>query len=149
MVLNKIFPRTFVISAIVVFLCSFQIFNFGLAKSNAEIKYSITTEAEKGEDAKIRAVWAGLKAAIKAKDIKRALEYISEEAKETYEYNFNLLKDHLDELSSSLQGDMELDSFYGDSMANYHILGEHEGEKVDTLVRFEKDQNGSWKVRFF
>jgi hypothetical protein len=149
MISKKILPRYFVIIAMIILLSSFQIINFGLTESNAEIRYSIMTENDKEEDAKIRAVWAKFKAALKAKDIKKALEYISEEAKETYEYNFDLLKDHLDELSSIYQGDLEMDSFYDDIIANYNMSFEYKGEKFYSIVRFEKDQNGEWKIRVF
>jgi hypothetical protein len=134
------------IATMIILLCAFQIFYFDLLKSNAETKELTATEKE--DDAKIKAIWAEFRSAVKSKDIKKALEYIEENVRSTYEYNFNLLKDRLDEVASSLR-DIELDEFKYGYMADYRMLIEFEGEKNDCLVRFEKDQNGNWKIRFF
>jgi len=107
------------------------------------------TETEKEEDAKIRVVWAEFKVALKAKDIKKVLEYMSDEVKETYEYNLDLLKDHFEELPSILQGNLELDNFYDDIMANYYIWSEYEGEKTILLCVLERTKTVSGKLGFF
>jgi hypothetical protein len=83
----------------------------------------------------------------KANDMNKALQYIAEDARDTYEYNFNLLKSHIDEISSTLH-DIELDEFRG-NVADYNMWTEHDGEKYNFLVRFVKDKNGVWKVKFF
>jgi hypothetical protein len=124
-----------------------QPYCFGEKICNAASSITAMTAAEMRDDAKIKAIWAGMRAALKAKDINRALSYISEDAKDTYEYNFNLLKDHIDELSSTL-GEIELDEFR-EGVADYNMLGEYEGETFNGLVRFVKDGTGNWRINFF
>jgi len=114
---------------------------------NAASNATTMTAAEMRDDAKIKAVWAGMRAALKAKDINRALTYFSDDAKDTYEYNFNLLKGHLDDIISILR-EIELDEFRED-VADYNMLSDYDGDSFVGLVRFVKDSSGNWRIKFF
>src|SRR4030042_3087881 len=63
---------------------------------------SVLSADDKKEDAKIRAVWNAMRSALKAGNGNKTLDYFAEDEKDMYEYNFNLMKSHLDEISSSL-----------------------------------------------
>ena len=108
---------------------------------------SVLSADDKKEDAKIRAVWNAMRSALKAGNVNKTLDYFAEDAKDMYEYNFNLMKSHLDEISSSLS-DIKL-TWIGDGVAEYEMLGDYEGQRYNSLVRFVKDKNGIWKIKFF
>jgi|GEM_PF-2256943 len=98
-------------------------------------------------DALLKSKYNNMKTALVDGDIDAALEYIAMDARDLYEYNFNLLSDHLSELSIILQ-DIELDNIT-DGKADYSVDIEYEGEYYNLLIRFVKDTDGIWRILFF
>ena len=98
-------------------------------------------------DALLKAKYNGIKAALADGDINNALEYIAADVRDVYEYNFNLLADHLSEFSTILK-DIELDNVTAWKV-DYSMDTEYGGETYNLLVRFVKDNDGIWRIIFF
>jgi len=98
-------------------------------------------------DALLKAKWNGMKTALSEGNISDALEYIAEDAKDLYEYNFNILSDHLSEFSIILK-DIVWESST-DGKVDFSIDTEYAGESYNLLVRFIRDNDGIWRIRFF
>ena len=76
-------------------------------------------------------VWVG------DNDIETAVAYIAENAKEMYEFNFNLMSAYLSEISAGLQN-IELMQIRN-GMAEYNMLGEQDGQTYSFYLLFVKD----------
>ena len=125
----------------------FPSYFLGEKKCNAASNATSMTAAEMRDDAKIKAVWAGMRAALKANDINRALTYFSDDSKDTYKNYFNLIKNDLD-VFVAISRDIEADEF-GEDFADYHMLNDDESGSLISLIRFVNDERGNWHINFF
>ncbi|MCI5209773.1 MAG: hypothetical protein D3910_13490 [Candidatus Electrothrix sp. ATG2] len=88
-----------------------------------------------------------MKSGLSSGDISTALSFISNGAKEIYEYNFNLLNQHLGEMASGLH-DFTLEDLY-DREAECSVSGDQGGQTFSFHVLFVQDADGIWRIRFF
>jgi hypothetical protein len=130
--------------------------SIGLYYVTAEAVYNNTTYSDTVAllvndqatlDAILKSIYNGMKTALANGDINTALSYIAEESRDLYAYNFNLLHDQLSEISSKLN-DIQLDNVT-DGKADYSMDIEFEGDSYNMLVRFVKDNDGIWRIKFF
>ncbi len=98
-------------------------------------------------DAKLRAKWEGMKAGLRFGNIESAVEFIEKSKKEIYDYNFNLLKDHLTEIEAGMD-DLTLVKAQ-DGIAEYVMKGEQGGQQYSFYVMFVKDSDGIWRISHF
>ncbi|RJP78480.1 MAG: hypothetical protein C4522_12890 [Desulfobacteraceae bacterium] len=98
-------------------------------------------------DAMLRAKWDGMKNALKYGNIETALGFMEKSKRAMYDYNFNLLKDHLPEIEAGMQ-DLAMVNVH-DRMAEYSVKGEQGGRQFSFYVLFVKDSDGIWRISFF
>jgi hypothetical protein len=98
-------------------------------------------------DAKLRAKWEGMKNGLRFGNIETAVGFIEKSKKEIYDYNFNLLKDHLSEIEAGMQ-DLTLVKAQ-DGIAEYVMKGEQGGRQYSFYVLFVKDSDGIWRISHF
>ena len=77
-------------------------------------------------------------------DISSALAYFSEGTRPIFEYNFNLLSDHLDEIIAGMQS-ITLVKIQED-MAEYNLVGEQAGQSFSFYLLFQKTVDGTWRI---
>jgi len=99
-------------------------------------------------DSLLKGKWNGMRSVLSKGNISGALEYIAEDARELYEYNFNLLNPYISEMTSLLRDDIEMDEFR-ESVVDYEMSTDFEGEIYICLIRFIKDKDGIWRISFF
>ena len=98
-------------------------------------------------NALLSAKWNSMKTSLTNSDVTSALEYIAENAKGMFEYNLNLLIDHLPEVAANLN-DISLVKMKN-GKAEYNVLGNQDGTTYSFYVLFVKDHDGIWRIRFF
>jgi hypothetical protein len=99
-------------------------------------------------DALLKAKWNGMRSVLSQGNISSALGYIAEDAREMYEYNFNLLSSHISEITSLLRDDIEMEKIR-ECVVDYEMSTDYEGEIYICLIRFIKDKDGIWRISFF
>ncbi|MDF1592228.1 MAG: hypothetical protein P1P89_11980 [Desulfobacterales bacterium] len=121
------------------------------AIDNQNITYTDTVAVQALDqaelDALLRAKWKGMKTGLSNSDKNAALGFIAKRARNTYEYNFNLLNSYLTEISAGLQ-DIELVQIR-DRIVEYNMPGEQDGQTYSFYILFVKDSDGVWRIRFF
>lgn len=98
-------------------------------------------------DALLQAKWAGLKTALGDANIEESLAYLSSGSKENFEYNFNLLGEHLAEIASCYHDLTFIKAV--DETAEYNVLCDQEGTTYSFYMAFAKDADGIWRIKFF
>jgi hypothetical protein len=95
-------------------------------------------------DALLQQKWADMKKRLGNGDIPGALEYFSEATRPTFEYNFNLLNAHLDEIIAGMRS-ITLVKIEED-MAEYNLVGEQAGQPFSFYLLFQKPGDGTWRI---
>ncbi|WP_167527983.1 Ig-like domain-containing protein [Desulfosarcina alkanivorans] len=95
-------------------------------------------------DALLQQKWADMKKRLGNGDIPGALEYFSEATRPTFEYNFNLLNAHLDEIIAGMRS-ITLVKIEED-MAEYNLVGEQAGQPFSFYLLFQKTGDGTWRI---
>lgn len=110
---------------------------------------SIVTEAVDAAalDGLLQPKWSGMKAELSSGDIDAALSFIAGGAREMFRYNFELLNQHLPEMSAGLHGITLVNIVDGE--AEYEMAGEQDGQLYSFYLLFIKDNDGIWRIRFF
>ena len=110
---------------------------------------SIVTEAVDAAalDGLLQQKWSGMKAGLSSGDIDAALNFIAGGAREMFRYNFELLNQHLPEISAGLRGITLVNIVDGE--AEYEMVGEQDGQIYSFYALFIKDNDGIWRIRFF
>jgi hypothetical protein len=98
-------------------------------------------------DTLLRGKWEGLKETLSKNDIEQAVNYFVENARETYRYNFELLKDLLPVIAQDM-GEIRVDDVY-DEVAHYALTSYQDGMELSFYIKFVKDIDGLWKIYFF
>ncbi|MBW2078208.1 MAG: FG-GAP repeat protein [Deltaproteobacteria bacterium] len=99
-------------------------------------------------DALLKAKWEGMKTALVAGDIEKALSYHHEAFKDRYESIYNLLASNLPILAQQMQG-IEM-IFAEGNRGKYGINRDHDIDgqivTITYYIYFSKDENGLWKI---
>ena len=99
-------------------------------------------------DTLLTAKWAGMKSALIAGDVDRALEHHHEDTRERYAAIYNALGSDLPVLAQQMQ-EISL-IYYEDQRAKYRIRQDHdvEGQTVTITyyIYFSQGENGIWKI---
>ncbi len=98
-------------------------------------------------DAFLKAKWDGMRTGLRTKDVNAAVHPIAGSKKAMYEYNFNLLIDHLPAIEAEFHG-ITLVSMQ-DGIVEYVLDSEQEGQRYSFYVLFVKDTDGIWRISFF
>ena len=98
-------------------------------------------------DLLLRAKWNGMRDALGASNIPKAMEYIAQGAKNMYQFNFELMNAYLGEIAAGLQ-DISMVKVRG-RMAEYEMWAEEDGEMYSFYILFSKDRDGIWRISFF
>jgi hypothetical protein len=98
-------------------------------------------------DAFLKAKWEGMKTGLRDKDVNAAVHHIAGNKKAMYEYNFNLLIDHLPAIEAEFHG-LTLVSMR-DGIAEFALDSEQEGQRYSFYLLFVKDTDGIWRISFF
>ena len=77
-------------------------------------------------------------------DIVGALNYFSDGTRPIFEYNFNLLNAHLNEIIAGMQS-ITLVKIEED-MAEYNLVGEQAGQSFSFYLLFQKTADGTWRI---
>jgi hypothetical protein len=95
-------------------------------------------------DALLQQKWADMKSKLGSGDIAGALEYFPEGIRPLFDYNFNLLNDHLNEIIASMQN-IQLVKIE-DDRAEYNLIGDQGGQSFSFYLLFQKTGDGIWKI---
>ena len=98
-------------------------------------------------DTLLRGKWEGLKETLSKNDIEQAINYFVENARETYRYNFELLKDLLPVIAQDM-GEIRVVDVC-DQVAHYALSSYQDGMELSFYIKFVKDIDGLWKIYFF
>ena len=98
-------------------------------------------------DLLLRAKWNGLRDALGASNIPKALEYIAQGAKNMYQFNFELMNAYLGEIAAGLQ-DISIVKVR-DQRAEFEMWAEEDGQMYSFYILFSKDRDGIWRISFF
>jgi len=95
-------------------------------------------------------IWNNTKTALANKDIVGALGNITENSRDMYSYNFQLMQDHLPSIAQDMQdmGDITAVKI-DDSVAGFEMHAVVDGTERAYYIEFIKDIDGSWKLNFF
>lgn len=100
------------------------------------------------DDAVIRSVWNGMRKALIANDMEKALTYFAPSTREQYRTIFTNLGSNLSSIASKM-GDIKNGSLMG-TMAEYYITKDERisGQTVTITysVDFVIDMSGNWKI---
>ena len=88
--------------------------------------------------------WADMKSRLSNGDISGALNCFSEGTRPLFEYNFNLLSTHLNEIIAGMQN-ITLVKIEED-MAEYNLVGEQGGQIYSFYLLFQKTADGTWRI---
>ena len=95
-------------------------------------------------DALLNQKWADMKTRLSNGDISGALKCFSEGTRPLFEYNFNLLSAHLNEIIAGMQN-ITLVKIEED-MAEYNLVGEQGGQIYSFYLLFQKTADGTWRI---
>ncbi len=95
-------------------------------------------------DALLQQKWMDMKTKLGSGDITGALNHFSEGTKPMFEYNFNLLSSHLNEIIAGMQS-ITLVKIVEDQ-AQYNLVGEQGGESFSFHLVFQKATDGTWRI---
>jgi hypothetical protein len=98
-------------------------------------------------DALLQSKWTGLKDALRAGDIPRALSHIAVPSRARYEALFQALSARLPGIDAILS-DLRLDDI-GDGEAFYEMVRTDGGVTKSFEIRFTVDEDGIWRLRMF
>ncbi|MBI5550299.1 MAG: hypothetical protein HY911_02240 [Desulfobacterales bacterium] len=88
-----------------------------------------------------------MKARLAAGDVQGAVIYFSDSTKQTFEYNFNLLHDHLPSVVEGFRTVTLVKET--DTLAEYNLEGVQGGQGFSFYLVFEKGADGIWRIKFF
>ncbi len=88
-----------------------------------------------------------MKARLAAGDIDGALKDFDQGTRPTFEYNLNLLQDHLGEFVAGMKRVTLVKAT--ENLAEYNLVGEQNGQEYSFYLVFEKDGQGIWRLKFF
>lgn len=130
----------------------FQLSGFGESINKAAKKEpAAMTASDKEADAKIKAVWNAMKAALRAGDANKALKSFSPVSAAKYKEEFDLLDDDLPAIANGM-GDIEFVSIY-ENVAEYNIQKNEvikgEPQKMNYPISFVRDSAGNWYIDEF
>ena len=95
-------------------------------------------------DALLQQKWADMKSKLETGDITGALQHFSEGTKPMFEYNFNLLNAHLNEIIAGMQSITLVKIEEG--RAEYNLIGQQGGQSFSFFVLFQKTADGLWRI---
>lgn len=98
-------------------------------------------------DTLLHAKWETMKTRLASGDVARAVALFSDGTKPMFEYNFNLLQDHLTEMVAGLQSATLVRAT--DDLAEYNLIGVQAGHSYSFYLVFEKGADGLWRIKFF
>ena len=108
---------------------------------------AISVLSKEALDTLLRSKWEGLREKLSKNDIEQAINYFVDNAKETYRYNFELLRDLLPVIAQDM-GQIRLVDAY-DQVAKYELSSYQDGIELFFFIKFVKDIDGLWKIYFF
>jgi len=99
-------------------------------------------------DARLQAMWQGLKDALRARDLARAGTFIHSEARAAYADQFNRFSPTT---LANIDGHMTTIQLVevGPGGAQYEMLRDRDGQTLSFAVWFQLDQDGLWRLRRF
>ena len=95
-------------------------------------------------DALLQQKWENMKAKLGSGDIDEALNDFSEGTKPMFEYNFNLLSDHMSEIIAGMQSITLVR--IEENQAVYNLVGEQAGQNFSFNLLFMKSADGIWRI---
>ncbi len=95
----------------------------------------------------LKPIWSDIKIALANDNIAAALNGISENAKATYQSNFELLRDYLPQIAQDM-GDITLKRME-ENTAEMELLMTQDGVLRSYYLEFKRAEDGSWKLNFF
>ncbi|MCK9417800.1 MAG: hypothetical protein M0R70_00295 [Nitrospirae bacterium] len=95
----------------------------------------------------LRAIWNNIKSALANQDIPTALNSFADSAKNIYGYHYQILLDHLPEVSQGMTDITVLK--VGDNIAECEMRIIENGSEAAYYVVFTKDNNGIWRLNFY
>ena len=93
------------------------------------------------------AIWNNIKTALANKDIPTALNNFADSAKNIYGYHYQLLLDHLPEVSQGMTDITVLK--VSDSIAECEMRIIENGIEAAYYIVFTKDNDGIWRLNFY
>jgi len=108
---------------------------------------ALTVLSKEVVDNLLRAKWEGLREALSNNEVEKAINYFIDNTKETYRYNFDLLKDLLPMIAQDMR-EIRLIEVY-DRGADYRLFCVQDGVELSFFIKFVKDIDGLWKIYFF
>jgi hypothetical protein len=91
--------------------------------------------------------WNSVKTALVNNDISGALSNFADSAKKIYQYNYQLLADHLPEISQGMTDIVLLNM--DDNVAECEMRTTDSGTEKAYYVEFVKDSYGFWRLNFY
>jgi plastocyanin len=95
-------------------------------------------------DALLQQRWADMKSRLSSGDIDGALTYFSEGTKPLFEYNFNLLNDHMSEVIAGMQSITLVR--IEENQVVYNLVGEQGGQAFSFYLLFIRSTDGIWRI---
>ncbi len=95
-------------------------------------------------DALLQRKWADMKTKLGDGDIAGALNHFSEGTRPMFEYNFNLLSAHMNEIIAGMQSIALVKIQEG--RAEYNLVGEQAGHVFSFYLLFQKTADGTWRI---
>jgi len=108
---------------------------------------ALTVLSKEAVDNLLRAKWEGMREALSNNEVEKAINYFIDNTKETYRYNFDLLKDLLPMIAQDMR-EIRLIEVY-DRGADYRLFCVQDGVELSFFIKFVKDIDGLWKIYFF
>ncbi|MBI3599916.1 MAG: hypothetical protein HY097_04650 [Nitrospinae bacterium] len=91
--------------------------------------------------------WEGLKEELEKGNIEKALEYIVSNSRDMHRYNFELMSSIMPAIAQDM-GNIIMVKIEDDA-AEYEITSACSGHTMSFYVKFVKDADGVWRIRFY
>ncbi len=95
----------------------------------------------------LRGKWEGMKGLLQLGDTERAVNYIAGASKNTFKYNFDLMKDYLPAILQDM-GNITMKTIEG-RRAEYEMTITQDAVVKSFYIEFIVDSDGVWRINFF
>jgi hypothetical protein len=113
-------------------------------------KYTDTTIVnvlDKDDDTIFKMIWNKTKTALARRDVDGALLNFTQEAQDMFRFNFDLLRDHLVEISQNM-GQIKMIKSQ-ERRVEFELLRSEAGVEKSYMVEFVRDIDGVWRLSFY
>ncbi len=125
----------------------FVVRSSGTDGNTYEDSVAVTVLNKTQMDSLLKAKWAGMKGQLQLGDTEGALSYMAGSSKNTYKYNFDLMKDYLPAILQDM-GNITMKTIEG-RRAEYEMITTQDEVIKSFYIEFIVDSDGIWRINFF